>query len=607
MQVVATAGHVDHGKSTLVRVLTGMEPDRWAEERRRGMTIDLGFAWMTLPTGERLAFVDVPGHERFVSSMLAGVGPAPAVMFVVAADEGWMPQSAEHLEAIDALGVRYCLLVVTRADLADPGPALRQASAKIAAIGIAGCQALAVSGQTGMGLDQLAAALCHLVAGLPRPDTSAPVRLWVDRVFTIRGSGTVATGTLPAGTIRCGDELVLVPAGRRVRVRALESLKERTDNAAAVARVAVNIRGADREEIKRGAALLTPDRWTMTDLIDVALNPVAGSPSEPISLPPEMTLHIGSARAQARIRVLGGDSARPAIARLTMSAPLPLHVGDRALLRDASRSRGHRRIVGVTVLDVLPRPLRRRGAAGERGRILSTCTDAQDGRFQLSQHGLLRRSRLVAMGCEPPSRPVAGDWLADPGHWTALGQRLRAVVGEYAASHPLQPGMPTEAARQRLGLPDHQLVEALAQPPLRLAGGRVFAGQSPPQMPAKLAAAVDRLRRELKADPFRAPDAQHLAQLGLGVKELTAAARAGRLLCVAEGVVLLPGADADAARALARLPQPFTASEARQILGTTRRVVIPLLEYLDRRGYTERIGEMHRRCRDSGPATSCPD
>lgn len=598
MQVVATAGHVDHGKSTLVRVLTGMEPDRWAEERRRGMTIDLGFAWMTLPTGERLAFVDVPGHERFVSNMLAGIGPAPAVMFVVAADEGWMPQSAEHLEALGALGVRHCLLAVTRADLADPGPALREASAKIAGIGIASCPALAVSGHTGMGLDQLTAALCRLVAGLPRPDATAPVRLWVDRVFTIRGSGTVATGTLPAGTIRCGDELVLAPAGRRVRVRALESLKERTDSAAAVARVAVNIRGVGREEVKRGAALLTPGRWTMTDLVDVALDPAAGPAGE---LPPEMSLHIGSARTSARIRVLGADSAGPAIARLAMPAPLPLHVGDRALLRDASRSRGHRRIIGVTVLDVLPPALRRRGAARERRRILSMCPDAQDGRFQLSQHGVLQRSRLVAMGCEPPWGPVAGDWLADPGHWAALSQRLRNVVGEYAASNPLQPGMPTEVARQRLGLPDHQLVEALVRPPLRLAGGRVFAGQSAPQLPAKLVAAVDQLRRELKAAPFRAPDAQRLAELGLGVRELTAATKAGRLLRVAEGVVLLPGAEADAVRALARLPQPFTASEARQILGTTRRVVIPLLEYLDRQGYTERLGETHRRCRDSAP------
>src|SRR6201993_198251 len=170
VHVIATAGHVDHGKSMLVRALTGMEPDRWEAEQRRGMTIDLGFAWMTLPSGEQVAFVDVPGHERFVSNMLAGAGPVPAVMFVVAADEGWMPQSAEHLAAIDALGVRDGILVVTRADLADPAPALRQAAEKIAVTSLGGLKAMAVSARTGRGLPELTAALGRLAARLPQPD-----------------------------------------------------------------------------------------------------------------------------------------------------------------------------------------------------------------------------------------------------------------------------------------------------------------------------------------------------------------------------------------------------------------------------------------------------
>src|SRR5690242_80560 len=190
VHVIATAGHVDHGKSTLVRRLTGMEPDRWAEERRRGMTIDLGFAWTGLPSGEVVAFVDVPGHERFVPNMLAGVGPAPAALVVVAADEGWMPQSAEHLAALDALGVGYGLIAVTRSDLADPGPVLAEARARLAATSLGTVEAVAVSGATGAGLDELRAALDRLVARLPAADTTAPVRLWVDRAFTIKGSGT---------------------------------------------------------------------------------------------------------------------------------------------------------------------------------------------------------------------------------------------------------------------------------------------------------------------------------------------------------------------------------------------------------------------------------
>src|SRR5580700_1151600 len=182
MQVIATAGHVDHGKSTLLRALTGMDPDRWAEEKRRGLTIDLGFAWLRLPSGERIAFVDVPGHERFVPNMLAGVGPVPAVLFMVAADEGWMPQSAEHLAVLDALGIRRGLLVITRSDLADPGPALSEAGRLIAASSLGQVEALAVSAVTGEGLPALIDALARLAGRLPEPDPGAPLRLWVDQV-----------------------------------------------------------------------------------------------------------------------------------------------------------------------------------------------------------------------------------------------------------------------------------------------------------------------------------------------------------------------------------------------------------------------------------------
>lgn len=199
MQVIATAGHVDHGKSTLVRALTGVEPDRWAEERRRGMTIDLGFAWRTLPSGRQVAFVDVPGHHRFVTNMLVGVGSAPAVMLVVAADEGWRAQSSEHLAVLDALKVRTGLLVVTRCDLADPSTALDQARTELRGTSLAGADAVTVSGRTGEGLEQLVSALDRVAASLPTPAADAPVRLWIDRVFTISGAGTVATGTLTAG------------------------------------------------------------------------------------------------------------------------------------------------------------------------------------------------------------------------------------------------------------------------------------------------------------------------------------------------------------------------------------------------------------------------
>src|SRR6059058_4704895 len=225
MDVIATAGHVDHGKSALVRALTGMEPDRWEEERRRGLTIDLGFAWTTLPSGRRLAIVDVPGHERFVGNMLAGTGSVPAALVVVAADDGWSAQTEEHVAVLDALGVRHALLAVTKADLADPAPVLADARERLAATSMGEVAGVAVSSVTGAGVPEVAAALETLLAALPAPDRDAPVRLWIDRA---------------------------------VGVRSVQSLGAPVERAVATARVALNLRGVAVDELARGDALLTP-------------------------------------------------------------------------------------------------------------------------------------------------------------------------------------------------------------------------------------------------------------------------------------------------------------------------------------------------------------
>jgi len=617
MQVIATAGHVDHGKSALVRALTGMEPDRWAEERRRGLTIDLGFAWMSLPGGERLAFVDVPGHERFVPNMLAGVGPVPAVLFVVAADGGWMPQSAEHLAAIGAVGIRHGLLAVTRSDLADPAPAIRQAVEKIAATSLGTVEAVPVSSVTGAGLPDLRAALARLAAALPVPDAAAPVRLWVDRSFSIRGSGTVVTGTLPAGTVRTGQELLLTPSMRPARIRGIESLNEPVPSARGVARVALNLRGLAADVPARGMALVEPGRWTMTRLADVRLRLPPGE----LRLPPDMTLHLGSARMPVRIRLLGPEGTT--IARLTLRDPLPLHVGDRVLLRDPGGAAVL--ILGATVLDVAPPALARRGAAAAAGRELAAWPDRPTAADLLHRHGLLRASALAGMGLTgaappaPPSTPsraspapvTAAGWVADPARWRELRRRLAEAVAAHARRDPLAIGMTPEAARAALGLPDRALVEALAQlpgePRVQLAGGYLRVGNADPDvplqkprepqrpLPAHVVAAVRAVLADLADTPFMAPEAGRLRELGLDPRAIGAAARAGLLLRVTEQIVLAPGAEAEAARALARLPQPFTAAEARQALGTTRRVAIPLLEYLDRAGLTLRLPDDRRR------------
>jgi selenocysteine-specific elongation factor len=579
VHVLATAGHVDHGKSTLVRALTGMEPDRWAEERRRGMTIDLGFAWTVLPSGGTVAFVDVPGHERFVPNMLAGIGPVPAALIVVAADEGWMPQSAEHLAALHALGVRHGLLAVTRSDLADPGPAATRALAEIAATSLGTVPAVAVSAVTGAGLAELRTALDQLVAGLPAPQAEAPVRFWIDRSFTIKGAGTVVTGTLGAGVLRTGDEMELTGVARAVRVRGLHSLGVALGEIGPVARVAVNLRAVAKDSIGRGDALLTPGRFRVTDLIDVRVH------GDPVAdLPATVSLHVGSAAVAVRVRPLGADTAR-----LRLSQALPLRIGDRALLRDPGR---HHVAGGVTVLDVVPPGLNRRGAAAARAAQLADMDGVPEVAAELRRRLLIRRDDLARMGVPEGGVPVAGQWLADPAYWSGLRGRLVDEVDRHARENPLEPGAPVEALRHRLALPDRSLVEALVRPPLAVRGGRVMAGA--PDVPGELVTAVQRAFDELVVRPFAAPEAYRLLELGLGSRQLGAAARAGLVVKLADNVIVRAGAPQRAVAVLAELPQPFTVSEARRALDTSRRVVVPLLELLDSVGATRRLPDDRR-------------
>ena len=578
MHVVATAGHVDHGKSTLVRALTGMEPDRWAEERRRGMTIDLGFAWTLLDGGATVAFVDVPGHERFLANMLAGVGPAPAVMFVVAADEGWKPQSAEHLAALDALGVRHCILVVSRCDLAAPDPALAAARQELASTSLSEIESVAVSAVTGTGLDDLRNALSRLVSGLPQPEAAHPVRLWIDRAFTIHGAGTVVTGTLAAGTLAAGDHLAVTPGGRIVRVRGLESLKTPAAETRAVARVAVNLRHVPVGEVRRGTALVTPDAWELTGLVDVRASG---------QLPAQVLVHIGSAAVGARVRPFGAD-----VHRLTLVSPLPLWIGDRLLLRDP----GSRQIVGATVLDVRPPELLRRGDGALRRAELEEMTGEPDPASELRRRRVVRVADLRRMGCSLPAgvTPVAGDWLIATEYRDVLRERLATEVDAYVAAHPLEPGLPEADARQRLDLPDRRLLEGLVSPPLVTTGGRVLKATTPASLPPDVATSVDAILAELSVSPFAAADATRLTTLGLTPAKLAAAVRVGSLLRVADGVYLAPDAPSRAVARLAELPQPFTVSDARRALATSRRVAIPLLELLDRSDLTQRVDDLHR-------------
>ena len=586
MDVIATAGHVDHGKSTLVRALTGMEPDRWEEERRRGLTIDLGFAWTTLPSGRRLAVVDVPGHERFVGNMLAGVGSVPAALVVVAADDGWSAQTAEHVAVLDALGVRHALLAVTKADLADPAPVLADVRERLAATSLGSgpmgeVPGVAVSAATGTGVPDVVAALESLLAGLPTPDREAPVRLWIDRAFPVRGAGTVVTGTLAAGRVATGDRLQL--GGREVGVRGVHSLGQPVERAEATARVALNLRGIAVEELSRGDALLTPGAFRSTAELDVTL---ARQPED--RLPAEVVVHVGSAAVGARLRPLDGVAVR-----LRLATPLPLRVGDRLLLRDP----GARRVFGADVRDVDPPELRRRGAARRRAEELAARpTGTAGAAAELARRRFVRAADFAAMGWPVPEQATAvGPWLLAPGLVDELAAALPGIVARYRQLRPLEPGPPVAVARRALELPDDELVPAVVREPLALREGRVVAATA--GLPARVQQAVDGIRATLAADPFAAPDADQLRAAGLGPRELAAAVRDGQLVRIAEGVFLAPGVEEPARARLAAVPQPFTLSQARSAWGTSRRVAVPLMEWLDARGATERLPDDTRRLR----------
>ncbi|MCZ9296343.1 selenocysteine-specific translation elongation factor [Corynebacterium yonathiae] len=581
MYVVATAGHVDHGKSTLVRALTEMDPDRWEEEKRRGLTIDLGFAWTTLPSGADVAFVDVPGHEKFLGNMLAGVGPAPVVLFVVAADEGWQAQSTDHRDALRALGVEHGIIALTRSDRAtvDRTAEIRT---QLAGTPLADAPIIPVSAPTGDGIAALRQALDEVLAAVPARDAQAPVCLWVDRAFSVKGAGTVVTGTLAAGTLRVGDSLKVATAGgeRAVEIRGLHSENRAQDALGPVTRAAVNLRGVDAADIHRGDVLLTPGAWRLVDHLDVRRTFGA----ELDGLPDNLVVHTGTAGVEAHLRPLSAD-----FARISLAHPLPLRLLDRFVVRSPG---GRHVVAGVEAVDLRPPELNRRGAARRRAEELSAQDSFRDPASYLRRVGFARVEDLDRDGfaTTAPSQGIIAfrDWWITASQVTRWKHALTDALQAHTAAHPLAPGMPRKAAMDALGLQEEGLLG------LAIAAAKAESSEGVLRLPgqrADLGAAergIAAIEERLKVEPFAAPEADDLTELGIGPKELAAAERAGRLLRLKQGIVLLPSAPEEARRRLAELEQPFTLSAARKALGTTRRVAIPLLEYLDAQRITRR-------------------
>ncbi len=610
LHVIATAGHVDHGKSALILRLTGMDPDRWEEEKRRGLTIDLGFAWCTLPSGLEVGFVDVPGHERFVRNMLAGVGPVRLVLFVVAADEGWKPQSEEHLAIVDVLGVAGGVVALTKADLVD-GETLQLAALEVrqrlAGTALAGAPIVPCSSVTGAGLDELREALDALVAAAPRPEEDGRPRLFVDRVFSIRGAGTVVTGTLTGGRLVPGQEVEIHPGGARARIRGLQTHKRSVQVARPVSRVAANLVGVGREELERGDVLGLPGQWRGSAVLEARVRAVR-SLGHPLTPRGAYKLHAGSAERDARLHLYGPPrlaAGEEAFARIRLSSPLVLAAGDRFVLRDVGR---RETAAGGVVLDPDPpaRPgpdpaarLSRREAVGPAGLPP----------LIVEERGAVSRAALSLLaGPVPPEVPGAvavGDWLVHAGLHGRLQGAVAAALAEFHRAHPLREGMELAAVREgaagslrAAGAPsDPDLVEALLADledrgvlvrrgnRVRLASHRVtLAGRE---------AEVDRLVRAVADAEPSPPGVPDLVAAGFPREVIEAAAQAGALVRISPDLVLTPAFVARAERVLRELAEGgITVSAFRERLGTSRKYALPLLEHFDRAGVTRRQGDV---------------
>ncbi len=563
MHVVATAGHVDHGKSTLVRALTGTDPDRLAEEKERGLTIDLGFAGTDLPSGRHLAIIDVPGHIRFLKNMLAGLGAIDACLFVVAASEGWKPQSEEHLRILDVLGIAHGLVVLTKVGLVDDDLrelARLEVEEAVQGTFLAGAPVVEVDTPTGVGLGELRAAVDDLLAETPPAADHGRPRLWIDRSFAPAGAGTVVTGTLAGGAVALDDEVVVEPLGETVRIRGIQRHNEQVDRLGPGNRTALNLVGVGHQDIGRGDVLVRSGQWHRTETIDVSLT-VLDALDHPVSRRGAYMAYLGSGEHPVRLCVLGPDALEPGetgAARLHLPRAMPLLPGDRYVLRDAGRGET---IGGGEVLDVDP-VVRAADAAPDRSvdRVVA-------------ERGWIEADRLRLLTGE--ERPVTlGSWVVDPDRLAADRERVAELM---LAAGPLGLDLATLDDRDRL--------VATTLDDVVIDGGRVVHAD-----------AVDPLDGHpwldaLAAEPFTPPEPPD----DLGRNEVRELVRRGEVVEVG-GVAFSASAMDAAADVLRELfaehPDGVTVAQVRDALGTTRKFVVPLLEHLDATGRTRRRNDL---------------
>lgn len=614
MRVIGTAGHVDHGKSSLVEKLSGINPDRLAEEQSRGLTIDLGFAWATLPNGETLGIVDVPGHRDFIENMLAGIGGIDAALLVIAADEGIMPQTREHLSILRLLDIGSLIVVISKIDLIEDAEWLELVQMEIEDLlvdsGFENAPIVPVSAQTGSGIGRLLDELSALLAVLPeRVDTGQP-RLPIDRVFVVSGFGTVVTGTLTGGSLSVGDALLVQPGEHSGRVRGLQSYKRDVQTARPGSRVAVNIAGINNAEIKRGDVLARPGRLQPTLLADAHFSMLADSEGA-LAHNAEVKFFCGAAESLGRLRLLDADSLSAGESgwlQIRLRDRLPLTRGDRFILRvpspaqtvgggiivNAQPGRRYKRMQ-PQIIDELEARLH--GTMGEQLAIAARSRAPQslaDLAAQLDLHEQALQVALAEALAEELVRdlPGLGIWSCDS--WRQLAQRIRVELRRFHSANPLRLGMSRAELGSRLRI-KLQLLDTViaAEDSLTIDGGFVRAQSHAICFNSQQQTRIDSLLAALTSAPFSPPTISEMNELA-GEAVVRALLDLRRLVQVSDSIAFAAG-DYDklvgGIRAQIEAHGEIDAKTLRDQFGSSRKYAIPVLERLDSQGITRRIGD----------------
>jgi selenocysteine-specific elongation factor len=619
--ILGTAGHIDHGKTALVRALTGTDTDRLPEEKRRGITIDLGFARLALDDGTIFGIVDVPGHEAFVKNMLAGATGVDVALLVVAADEGVMPQTREHAAILDLLGVRNGVVAITKSDLADDewlALVEDDVQSLLAGTGLGGAAIVPVSARTGHGLDALKAALADAAGRAAERGGEDLLRLPIDRAFTVRGTGTVVTGTIWSGHVRDGDSVRVLPGGERYRVRGVQAHGEAREEAGAGERAAVALVGAERDEVPRGSVLVSGDAWQETTSLTVRVRLLRDAPG--LGSGRRIRFHLGTAERIGRIVLRGGGelaAGDEGWARIRLESPVVARAGDRFVLRAFSpvttiaggvvheplpNARRRPRPADVELLDELASPdpvtavsalLRLRSWEGVPLRQVPVLVAVQAGRVADAVHAAGARAIGECI--------IAGDVF------DRARERVLAAVDAFHAGNPLREGIDREELRRALppgaaaGLADDAIGSLIDEGVLRAAGARIARAAFEPSATPAQTAAIDALVAAVEAAGLEAPSADELpAEMRArgDFEELVHfAVRQGRIVLLPDDRVLAAPALADIimrVRSAFDGREELTTTELKEALPVSRKFLIPVLEHLDRTGITARVGEVRR-------------